>query len=781
MKSGSKIIGIRRDRGTEPHIEHVEFDETDGEEALDQATDDDSVIAESEADQAVGETSGDDEWSHYTDDEVIPSSRSQYIAPVLLGLSIAVWTGFFGWANRDIFTTIPTMKGGIELLSQYCLPVATFAILYLLYMRNSSREAKRFTDVGSSLRIESEQLEFRLKTVNNELAMAREFLAGETRELETLGAQSSKNLNEAASNIKTALSDGLSKMKKLDDVGGTAYNNLEQLREHLPFIISTAKDVTNQIGNSGRAAQTEMAAMVNTLRRVGEVGAAAKTSIDALTERSEDSLSNLEATAQEIKEKFTKQLTEAETGSTRIAGVLKNASAEVIDALHKTRSELAAETSESAQAIKADLVGLEETLALVGKTADDEEVRLKALVAELHQNVAEISTQVETLDNESGEKTAKLAFAMTALEQNSDALKKSIEEGHGTADQMIERMETLLVALDSGARELDETLPAAFDRMNEKSEASSALFSQMADEAGNVGTVTDQVIAKIEKSDEAIDEQRAKLAKLSDDGDIATENVLGKIEGLAKELQDVREQNEALAESAGEKLISALLRVKETARQASEHSREALEKSISSSAESFEKVSEAALNKIIEEKISSIAPKLETAVSKAVATTESTAGHLTDQLTAIEDMTSKLEQRILFAKEKAEQSSDENFTRRVALLTESLNSTAIDVTKLLSNEVTDTEWAAYLKGDRGIFTRRAVRLLDAGEVREILTEYDNNSEFREHVNRYIHDFETMLRGVLATRDGSAISVTLLSSDIGKLYVALAQAIERLRN
>jgi len=131
-------------------------------------------------------------------------------------------------------------------------------------------------------------------------------------------------------------------------------------------------------------------------------------------------------------------------------------------------------------------------------------------------------------------------------------------------------------------------------------------------------------------------------------------------------------------------------------------------------------------------------------------------------------MTTNLEQRILFAKEKAEQSSDENFTRRVALLTESLNSTAIDVTKLLSNEVTDTEWAAYLKGDRGIFTRRAVRLLDTGEVREILLEYEGNSEFREHVNRYIHDFEAMLRGVLSTRDGSAISVTLLSSAIERL-------------
>jgi hypothetical protein len=39
----------------------------------------------------------------------------------------------------------------------------------------------------------------------------------------------------------------------------------------------------------------------------------------------------------------------------------------------------------------------------------------------------------------------------------------------------------------------------------------------------------------------------------------------------------------------------------------------------------------------------------------------------------------------------------------------------------------------------------------------------------------------MLRSVLSTRDGHALAVTLLSSDMGKLYVALAQAIERLRS
>ena len=40
---------------------------------------------------------------------------------------------------------------------------------------------------------------------------------------------------------------------------------------------------------------------------------------------------------------------------------------------------------------------------------------------------------------------------------------------------------------------------------------------------------------------------------------------------------------------------------------------------------------------------------------------------------------------------------------------------------------------------------------------------------------------THSRAVLTTRDGQALGVTLLSSDMGKLYVALAQAIERLRD
>ena len=71
-------------------------------------------------------------------------------------------------------------------------------------------------------------------------------------------------------------------------------------------------------------------------------------------------------------------------------------------------------------------------------------------------------------------------------------------------------------------------------------------------------------------------------------------------------------------------------------------------------------------------------------------------------------------------------------------------------------------------------------LLDNAEAKAVLQLYEVDGEFRDHVSRYIHDFEAMLRQVLSTRDGHALGVTLLSADMGKLYVELAQSIERLR-
>ena len=40
-----------------------------------------------------------------------------------------------------------------------------------------------------------------------------------------------------------------------------------------------------------------------------------------------------------------------------------------------------------------------------------------------------------------------------------------------------------------------------------------------------------------------------------------------------------------------------------------------------------------------------------------------------------------------------------------------MHSAAIDVGKILSDEIDDKAWGSYIKGNRGVFTRRAVRLI----------------------------------------------------------------------
>ena len=139
-----------------------------------------------------------------------------------------------------------------------------------------------------------------------------------------------------------------------------------------------------------------------------------------------------------------------------------------------------------------------------------------------------------------------------------------------------------------------------------------------------------------------------------------------------------------------------------------------------------------------------------------------------------------LEQHIEETQKDQREKDSEAFARRVSLLIDSMHSAAIDVGKILSDEIDDKAWGAYLQGNRGVFTSRAVRLIDGSETRALRAHYDSDLEFQRSVNRYVHEFEAMLRRVVAERDGGMIAVTLMSSDMGKLYAALAQAIDKRR-
>ena len=171
---------------------------------------------------------------------------------------------------------------------------------------------------------------------------------------------------------------------------------------------------------------------------------------------------------------------------------------------------------------------------------------------------------------------------------------------------------------------------------------------------------------------------------------------------------------------------------------------------------------------------------METGAAHAVESARVASDRLTQQLVTIGQTASALEAHIEQTNKEQREKDSEVFAKRVALLIDSMHSAAIDVGKIMVDEIDDKAWNAYLKGNRGVFTSRAVRLIGGSETRAIRAHYAGEPEFQRSVNRYVHDFESMLRRVLAERDGGMIAVTLMSSDMGKLYAALAQAIDKRR-
>ena len=56
---------------------------------------------------------------------------------------------------------------------------------------------------------------------------------------------------------------------------------------------------------------------------------------------------------------------------------------------------------------------------------------------------------------------------------------------------------------------------------------------------------------------------------------------------------------------------------------------------------------------------------------------------------------------------------------------------------------------------------------------------DSDPDLKETVLRYLKDFELLMSRAMRGNEPTSLSVALVSSDVGKLYVALSQSVRRL--
>ncbi|MCC6925596.1 ATPase [Novosphingobium sp.] len=392
-------------------------------------------------------------------------------------------------------------------------------------------------------------------------------------------------------------------------------------------------------------------------------------------------------------------------------------------------------------------------------------------LAETMVGIGEQSGQVETRLAQSIENlSAKLASSRDALAGTDKAVEV-------LTDNSVRLLELIQASVQHTSNELPHAMSVGEARLAEV-EARVTKLRDVAEEAARKG----EVLAGHAKESsgsltEALDQVASLHSQINEEGARQEANIAA----LKAALESVRAESLALAEQAQGELGKAIAELNQSAHEAIGGIETMSASSIAGLANRIGAESAAAIDKAMRERTAEVAGQLESATARAAGSGREAAIALRDQLAKVNELAGALEQRIAHARSRAEEQVDNDFARRVALITEGLNSNAIDIARALDTDVTDTAWAAYLKGDRGIFTRRAVKLLETPEAKAVAQIYENDREFRDHVSRYIHDFEAMLRQLLSTRDGHALGVTLLSSDMGKLYVALAQSIERLRN
>ena len=708
-----------------------------------------------------------------------PEPASIILPIVLIGLA-AAWTAFFLFAQFANLQAGPGASQSADLIVQWAVPLLLIGMIWLLAMRTSHREARRFADVSGRMQDAGAALQHRMQAVNNEISLAREFLAEQARELDMLGRTRARDIREAAQSIEHAFAESQRQAAKLDEVSQAANGNLERLRNHLPVVTSTAKDVTNQIATAGEGARIQLDALVNGAAAIEEATERLGAASDRLHERSSNVSEAIDENSAASERRLADFLHDAEGAAAQLSRHLQASIADLLASLDDSAERQRRLAMESASSLQERLSELDNRINDVAERGGEQGERIVRLSREIDESAERARARIHELDERGSEATARIAFAIKAALDNSDALRAKIEhndDGLSALQNRLAAAHDLMAAIEQmGDDRLLPSVERVLGKIDETNDRGTDLSTLIELIDVNSQGVQDRAVA----FGDVLAQQRQLIDGLNEDSAAAFTERREDSAALEQALMEARGALQRLAEDVEARLSASVEQVRDRSIEAANHARSALDGVVETTADNLRQRTTETLEHAVTEQMEAGGERWNGMVAAALRQSDETTKLLEERLAKLDQMTSNLEVRLERAHEQFEGTDDDAFARRVLLLTESLNSTSIDVAKLLSNDVTDPAWAAYLKGDRGVFTRRAVRLLDAGEVRIIAQHYEEDREFRNQVNRYIHDFESIMRNLMSTRDGSAISVTLLSSDVGKLYVALAQAIERLR-
>ena len=625
-----------------------------------------------------------DAWEEELAEAPSPARWRGYVAPVLAGLVVAGWTAAFVWAKRDLLFAPSSLDQWIGWIGNWSGPVLLVCVVWLLAMRNSRREAARFGDAARLLGEESLLLSTRLTGVNSELSLARNFIEAQARDLESLGRVAVERLSQNASELQGLIQSNSAQIEAIGGVSTAALDNMEKLRGQLPVIANSARDVTNNIGNAGRTAHAQLQEMIAGFKRLNEFGQASERQVETLRKSVSETLAELLEQSGQLEELATQHFAGITEQGAAFRSELADYQAQAIAALKaqsealtgefaKVHSGLAAQEEMGLAALReridallaettavseqlssneqAAIAGFSGRIALIDGEIDTRQLRQQELIAGIAAHGEALGGQMETLAAQLAEVTNHAEGAEQRLASSVEQLSSRIAEGRsalsGADDEIAALTDAsvrLLELIQAGSEHSRKFLPAALADAEEQLGTVEARIRTMRDSAREVATLGEQLQGVVQTAQAGIEASAGGLEAL--------QSRIGEQAGLQGAALDGMHQSLERIAAQSATLTAQL-----------------------------EGELKAAIDKTILDRGAELAGPIEQASLRASELARETTIQLRDSLAKVDELAGNLERRVAHARERAEEKVENDFARRVALITESLNSNAIDIAR----------------------------------------------------------------------------------------------------
>lgn len=785
MTGEKKIVGLWRDSAAKP--------EADSAAPATDAAPEGVVVPETPApaERAWLDMSSLEAAEESPEEASSPSAWRDRAAPALLVLLAIGWTAFALSVATGGFSQSPALADWPGTIATIAMPLALLAILWMILIRSGRSEQARFARIAAALREENLALNQSMHSLGLHLADAQRQLGEQARVVQQLGLDAVLRLNESSDKLASNASVIANAHDQLARSGDVAMQRMDGLLAGLPRIDDVAQRLAVNFREAGLVAhqqganlEAKLAALGEEAARTAQAGqestATILEAIVALQEQGKETESDLLTASARVTDAHDATLA-------RMKGVAASAEEDMSSAVAAMTGRIDESWRLFRDGVDAAAAQMDAKLAAAREAGDAMGVQLSmhadtsdALASRITEHVVKVGEQLGLLDASVGTSTGVISRAIDDTKAQLGAFMQEVQSGNNAAHQLITHAESLLLALDAVTRELDETLPHALDRITLHGKTTQTALSQLRPMLDASELVAQSTMSHVNAVQATLKSNEEQMAGHSESQQALVDRINAALAEAETALAKLRDGADEFAEQGGARMISTLAEVRATADTAANEARLTLERLAAGAREAMQATAGEAIDAAFKNEVMGQLAAIEDASARAVAAANGAADRLMRQLITIMDTSASVEQRVNEAEQAIAASDRDSLAKQVGVLTEALKSTAIDVTKILSSEVSDAAWDAYLKGDRGVFARRAVKLVENSEAKEILRLYQADDMFHAAVNQFIHDFEAMLRVLIGARDGSAISVTLLSSDIGKLYVALAQAIDRLR-